>query len=55
MTSVLHIPACLNPDEMQNTIEQLKQFRQQLYTSTPYRVDATTVLLPQVGILHRSM
>jgi hypothetical protein len=30
---------------MQTTIEQLKQFRQQLYTSIPYRADATMDLL----------
>ena len=45
MTSALHTLGSLNPDEMQATIEQLKQFRQQLYTSIPYRADATMDLL----------
>ena len=47
MASVLHTLESLfqNPDEMQATIEQLKQFRQQLYTSIPYRADATMDLL----------
>jgi hypothetical protein len=47
MTSVLHTLGSLlqNPDEMQATIKQLKQFRQQLYTSIPYRTDATMDLL----------
>jgi hypothetical protein len=35
----------MNPDEMQSTIEQLKQFRQKLYTSIPYGADATIELL----------
>ncbi len=47
MTSVLHTLGSLlqNPDEMQATTEQLKQFRQRLYTSIPYRTDATMDLL----------
>ena len=41
----LAFPKSMNLDEMQSTIEQLKQFRQQLYTSIPYRADATVELL----------
>ena len=45
MTSVLHTPESLSPDEMQATINQLKQFRQQLYPSLTYRGDAIMDLL----------
>lgn len=41
----LALPKSMNTDEMQSTIEQLKQFRQQLYTSIPYRADATMEVL----------
>ena len=41
----LALPKSMNPDEMQSIIEQLKQFRQKLYTSIPYRADATIELL----------
>ncbi len=47
MASTLHTPESLsqNPDEMQVTLEQLKQFRQQLYSSLAYRGDTTMDLL----------
>ena len=41
----LALPNSMNPDEMQATIEQLKQFRQQFYNSIPYRTDAIMELL----------
>jgi hypothetical protein len=47
MASVLHTLESLsqNPDEMQASLEQLKQFRQQLYSSLEYRADAIMDLL----------
>ncbi len=47
MALALHTLDCLsqNPDEMQATLEQLKQFRQQLYASFPYRSDGIMDLL----------
>ena len=47
MSSVLHTLESLsqNPDEMQISLEQLKQFRRQLYSSFEYRADAIMDLL----------
>ena len=47
MASVLHTLESLsqNPDEMQVALEQLKQFRQQLYSSLAYRGDTIMDLL----------
>jgi len=47
MSSVLHTTESLsqNPDEMQVAREQLKQFRQQLYSSLAYRGDTIMDLL----------
>ena len=47
MSSTLHTIESLsqNPDEMQVALEQLKQFRQQLYSSLAYRGDTIMDLL----------
>jgi hypothetical protein len=47
MSSVLHTLESLsqNPDEIQVSLEQLKQFRRQLYSSFEYRADAIMDLL----------
>ena len=47
MSSTLHTLESLsqNPDEIQIALEQLKQFRQQLYSSFEYRADAIMDLL----------
>jgi hypothetical protein len=47
MTSALYTLESLsqNPDEMQGALEQLKQFRQQLYSSLAYRCDTIMDLL----------
>ena len=47
IASVLHTTESLsqNPDEMQAAREQLKQFRQQLYSSLAYRGDTIMDLL----------
>ena len=47
MASTLHTLESLfqNPDEMQVALEQLKQFRQQLYSSLAYRGDTIMDLL----------
>ncbi len=47
MASALHTLESLsqNPDDMQVTLEQLKQFRQQLYSSLAYRGDTIMDLL----------
>ena len=47
MASTLHTLGSLsqNPDEMQVTLEQLKQFRQQLYSSLAYCGDTIMDLL----------
>ncbi len=47
MTSTLHTLESLsqNPDDMQATLEQLKQFRQQVYSSFAYRGDTIMDLL----------
>ena len=47
MSSTLHTTESLsqNPDEMQVALEQLKHFRQQLYSSLAYRSDTIMDLL----------
>jgi len=47
MASTLHTTESLsqNPDEMQVALEQLKQFRQQLYSGLAYRGDTIMDLL----------